>query len=311
VLRSKQVPPRVAVFLTSERNDYLRMVQADALSAGARLGLTVEVSFADNEAIIQIQQLYAALRAPEAQRPRAVMVMPVTDEALGRVARAAVTAGVGWVSLFRRAAYVDELRRSYPAVPVFVASPDQTAVGRIQGRQIRALLRAGGQVLFVKGMASSSSTVERFAATEQELRGSGVAIVSEVDGQWSEDTSAREVERWMKLMTAFKDKRVDIVACHSDVMARGARRGLQAAADALGRLDLARLPVLGADGLPDVGQRMVDTGGLAATIVLPSPTGPALETLAAAFFRKGAPSPEILLPPRSYPAEDVLALRAV
>ena len=222
---------------------------------------------------------------------------------------AAVLAGIGWVSLFRRAPYVDELRRSHPQVPVFMSSPDHTAVGRIQGRQIRALLRDRGQVLFVKGMASSSSTLERFVATEEELRSSGVEIISQIDGNWSEDVAAREVERWLRLMVAFKDKRVDLVACHSDAMARGARRGLRAAADALGRPELALLPVLGADGLTDVGRQMVDSGELSATIVLPSPAGPALQAIDGALFRGVAPPPEILLPPRGYPEESALVGR--
>jgi ABC-type sugar transport system substrate-binding protein len=303
------VRARVAVFLTSERNDYLRMVKADALAAGERLGLAVDVAFADNEAITQIQQVYAALRAPEGTRPRAVLAMPVTDESLGRVARSAVGAGIGWVSLFRRLAYVDELRRSHPQVPVFVSSPDHSATGRIQGRQIRALLRDRGQVLFVKGMASSSSTLERFAATEQELRGSAIEIVSQIDGNWSEEVAAREVERWLRLMAAFKEKRVDLVACQSDAMARGVVRVLRATADALGRHELASVPVLGTDGLSDVGLRMVDAGDLAATIVLPDPVAPALQALEGALFRGLPPPPEIVLPPRAYPEEAVLAAR--
>jgi len=56
---------------------------------------------------------------------------------------------------------------------------------------------------------------------------------------------------------------------------------------------------------------LVDSGSLAATIVLPSPAGPALQAIEAALFRGVAPPPEILLAPRGYPEEGVLERRTV
>jgi ABC-type sugar transport system substrate-binding protein len=301
---------RIAVFLTNAHNDYLRMVAADARASGRPLDLDVDVSFADNEPIAQIQQIYACLRETGAAQPRGVLVMPVSDESLARVARGAVGGGVGWVSLFRRPPYIDELARKHPQVPVFVSSPDHTAIGRIQARQILALLAGRGQVLFVKGMASSSSTQARYEATLADLRGTGVEIVGEIDGNWAEDTAAREVDRWLRLLGSFEFKRLDLVACHNDMMARGTLRALQAAAAALGRPELAQVPVIGADGLVDVGRRMVDVGSLAATIVLPSPAAPALQALERALFRGTPPPPEILLPCTGYPDEGALAARS-
>jgi ABC-type sugar transport system substrate-binding protein len=298
---------RIALFLTNQQNEYLRMVADDAIAAGSRADLKVEVKYADNQAIAQIQQIHACLREEGALRARSVLVMPVADESLARVARAAVTAGVGWVSLFRRSPYVDELRRIHPQIPIFVSSPDQDAVGRIQGRQIRALRPRGGNVLFVKGMASSSSTQERFAATRQELTGSGIEIVGEVDGNWAENVAAQGVERWLRLLGSFKDKRIDLVVCQSDSMARGAVRALKSSAASLGLPDLGRVPVLGADGLPGVGRKMVDERALAATIVLPSPAAPAVRALERALFQGVTAPPEILLPPSGYPDEAVLA----
>jgi ribose transport system substrate-binding protein len=212
--------------------------------------------------------------------------------------------------LFRRSPYLDELRRSHPEVPSFAVSPDQSAIGRIQGRQIRSLLPQGGQVLFVKGMPSSSSTQERFAATRKELEGSSCVIVGEVDGNWAEDVASREVDRWLRLMGPLRDKRIDVVACHNDSMARGAVAALRAVAAAASRPELARLPVIGADGLADVGRRLVDDGVLAATIVLPSPASPALDLLARALGQGQQPPPELQLDSTGYPDERTLAARA-
>ena len=61
------------------------------------------------------------------------------------------------------------------------------------------------------------------------------------------------------------------------------------------------VPRTGVDGLPEGGQRLVRAGQLAATVVVPSNTGPALQALAR-FFREGAALPaETLLRPSSFP----------
>jgi len=64
------------------------------------------------------------------------------------------------------------------------------------------------------------------------------------------------------------------------------------------------VPFLGCDGLPEGGQKMVADGLLAATIVTPSNTGPALEIIARWLQTKHTPAREVLLAPRSHPAED-------
>jgi ABC-type sugar transport system substrate-binding protein len=300
---------RLTLFLTNEQNPYLQMVKADAIQAAERAGMAIDVAFAGNQAIAQIQQIYTALREEGDSRPRAVLVMPVFDDALARVARATVAAGVGWVSLFRRSSYLDELRRANPAIPVSMVSPDQPAIGQIQGKQIRALLPRGGRILFVKGMQSSSSTHERFAATEQALKGSGIEAGGVVDGNWAEEDAAREVGRWLRLLAPVKDKRVDLIACQNDSMAQGALDAVDAVATSLQRPDLRDLPIVGADGLPDVGRKLVDQGRLAATIVLPSPAATAVQLLRRAFQGGGPPPPEVLLESSGYPDESVLAAR--
>ena len=66
--------------------------------------------------------------------------------ALPQVARAAVAAGIGWVVLNREIGYVKQLRQAFK-VPVFTVASDNLEIGRIQGRQLAALLPNGGSVL--------------------------------------------------------------------------------------------------------------------------------------------------------------------
>ena len=62
------------------------------------------------------------------------------------------------------------------------------------------------------------------------------------------------------------------------------------------------MPVLGCDGLEDVGKRLVDTGRLKATIVFPITAGTAIDLLAG-WYRGGTAFPaEVVLAPRPYPA---------
>jgi ABC-type sugar transport system substrate-binding protein len=77
------------------------------------------------------------------------------------------------------------------------------------------------------------------------------------------------------------------------------------------RPELAAVPLTGCDGLPQGGRRLVDQGRLAATVVTPPNTGPALELVAAALRSARMPPGEVLLKPSSYPPEkDLLPQRA-
>jgi len=73
------------------------MQAADAKLAAERAGLELEVLYADNNAILQIQQLFHHVHAPEAERPAAIIVETVVGEGLERVARNAARAGICWV----------------------------------------------------------------------------------------------------------------------------------------------------------------------------------------------------------------------
>jgi ABC-type sugar transport system substrate-binding protein len=193
---------------------------------------------------------------------------------------------------------------------VTIVSPDHAEIGRIQARQIRTLLPRGGRILFVKGTQSSSSTHERFAATEQELKGSGIEIGGVVDGNWAEADAAREVGRWLRLLAPMKDKRVDLIACQNDSMAQGALQAIEAVAASLQRPDLKTLPLIGSDGIPEVGRRLVDQKRLAAPSSLPSPAAPAIQLIARFLGEHASVPPELLLPSTGYPDEATLSRSA-
>jgi len=287
--------PRVVVALLNAEQEFQQLQAKDAREAAARLSLDVEVAFAEGHAVVQIQQLFKHIHAPEGERPAALVVEATTAEGLERVARSAVKAGIGWILVNARVAYVDELRVQYPALPIATLGADQVAIGRIQARQCRALLPGGGNVLSIQGPADSSVTQGRLTGLKEAL-GTGFEVRG-LNGDWTEASGAKAIAGWLRLKTA-EAFRPDVVVCQNDSMAAGARKALHEQ-----RLDWGSLPFLGVDGVPEGGLRMVAEGALAATVVSPSNTGPALEIVARWLRGKELPPREVRLSPRSHPPE--------
>jgi ribose transport system substrate-binding protein len=262
----------VVLFLTSDKEEFQLSQAAAAKDAARRLGLTCEVVFAESNAVLQIHQLFQRIHQPEDQRPLALVVDAVRDEGLERVCRNAVAAGVGWLPLNRDNTYVADLRRQHPTLPICHILTDQIEAGRVQGRQIKALLPRGGSMLYVHG-PETTLTDDRRRGTEEELRGVGIRA-QQLPGAWSEDSGRRAVLGWAQLKTAASE-RVALLACQNDLMAAGGRQALLAA-----RPDLAKIPALGMDGLPSGGQQLVARGELTATVVMPANAGRAVEVIA-------------------------------
>ncbi len=106
---------RILVSLTTDDNDY-QIEQAQSAEQMARkLGVEIQIVYADNDAITQSTQILKAIQSDENQRPNAIVFEPVGGTALPQVARAAASAGVGWAVLNRDANYIAELRRSSSA----------------------------------------------------------------------------------------------------------------------------------------------------------------------------------------------------
>ena len=277
------------------------MQAEDARSAAAEVGLDIEILYAENNPVIQIQQLYPVVHAPEDRRPSVVLVQSVAGEGLERLARAAVRAGIGWILINRRVPYMDELRRQQPLLPIGMIGTDNLEIGRIQGRQFQVLVPGGGVILYVQGPADTSAARERLAGAE-ETCGRGIDLKT-VEGRWTEASGEQAVSEWLRLKQ-FEASRPRLIGCQNDAMARGARRALEAASARFP--SLATLPVTGVDGLPDGGRLHVDQGTLAGTVITPSSTGPAIRLVAQALRGEASFPREQLLMPSSYPDLGVL-----
>lgn len=294
---------RVAILLTNDTNEYQRLIQRDAADAARRSDLQLELHVAGNDVAEQIRQFYGCVRRAPEEQPRFLMLFPVRDGSLEYALRDAARAGIGCAILNRRPPYLREMRAEFPGVPLGTISPDQVEMGRIQSRQAVALLPRGGFALYVMGPVVSSAAQDRLDGFRDGLRGNAIDH-SVVHGDWDAELSKNAVLKWLRLVLV-STQRVDLVVCQNDAMALGAAAALETASREMTRPELARLKVTGIDGLPDLGQRQVTEGALAATIIQPSSGKPAVEWATSWLDGRKAPL-DVTLPVTPFPPIELL-----
>ena len=303
---SRGIMPKLKflVSLTTNDNDY-QLEQAHSAEQSARkLGVDIQIVYADNDAINQSTQILKAIQVAQEERPNGIVFEPVGGTALPQVARAAATAGIGWAVLNREANYIQELRQSSKAA-VFGVSSDHAEIGRIQGRQCAALLPTGGTVLYIQGPSENSAAKERTLGM-QETKPANIHLIM-LKGQWTEESAQRAVRSWLKLTTSQKST-VDLVAAQNDAMAIGTRKAFQELPSELERERWLNIPYLGIDGLPKTGQAWVRSGLLAATIYVPPNSGQAIEMLVDASQNSKMPPERALTTAVSVPPLESLRL---
>jgi ribose transport system substrate-binding protein len=297
---------RFVLSLTTQDNDFQIEQAAAAEQAADRLGVDLEVLYADNDAIQQSQQLLKIIQS-KASLPDGLILEPVGGTGFPQVARAAAVAGIAWVVMNRQVGYLADLRREYK-VPLFCISSDHEEIGRIQGKQVAALLPKGGSVLLIQGSAESAAAQQRMAGL-YETRPPGVQV-KVIKGNWTETGAYKVVSAWLKLSTALQTP-VDIVVSQNDAMAIGTSKAFREIVDSALREKFSHLPYIGIDGVRTTGQEWLKRGLLDATIVVPPNSDVAIEMLAKAVLTGLCPPEVTLTVPKSLPSVAELAKKAV
>jgi len=298
---------RFVASLTTNDNDYQMEQAAAAQEAAKRLNVELEILYAENDAILQSQQLLKIIQSNLGSHPDGIIFEPVGGTALPQVAKAAAAAGIGWVVLNREVDYLSELRRAYK-VPVFAVTSDHEEIGRLQGKQLAALLPNGGSVLLIQGPSESLAAKQRTTGM-YETKPIGVQVKL-MKGNWTEASAYKAVSAWLKLSTSQQTP-IDVIAAQNDAMALGARKAFQELGDSVARDRFLAAPYLGIDGVSKTGQSWLRRGLLNATIVVPANTDQALDMLVHAV-QSGTILPEkTLTVPRSMPIVEELARKPV
>jgi ABC-type sugar transport system substrate-binding protein len=282
---------------------YLR-AQVDAARATAdRVGVDLEVFDAQMDAVTQGQQLFSVVQSKPEARPDAILVEPVSASGLPRVAEAAVAAGIAWVVSNGEVDYLGLLRKN-AKVPVFVVSQNHLDVGRIQGRQIGAILPDGGSVLYLRGPAMSWWATKRLEGLESARPGNVEVKSLKVQGLTEKDAD-KAVSSWLSLSRPRPEDTHLIMAQNADSIL-GVMKSLETNASASDRMKWMAVPRAGL-GTANRVRPLVAKGVLTAAVVTSLTLDKAVEMLARAIAEGKQPQEQTFVEAHSYPNLEELA----
>lgn len=291
---------KVLISLTTHDNDYQRAQAAALESIARRMSASIQIIYAENDAVNQSQQILSAIQKKN-HDIGAVITEPV-GTGMTQVAEVAAKSGIAWGVLNREIDYARRLTQ-LSGVPFFEVGVDQVAVGHIHAAQLEKLVPAGGTVLYVEGPASHSAAKLRTQGTMAK-KPANIELKT-LKGNWTEESGYKTVSSWLKLSTS-KSHGFVAVCVQNDAMAIGVRKALSEHSDSSERSHWLSLPIMGCDGLPETGQQYVRRGQLVTTVVCPL-TGPiALEMYLKARASNSPLAERTLAPPVSFPALEVL-----
>jgi ribose transport system substrate-binding protein len=285
----------VLVSLITDDNDFQLEQAASAQSAALKLGASIQIVYAGNDAVHQTQQILSFIQDPS-KRPDAILAEPV-GTGMAQIANAAVNAGIAWGVINTDVSYMSELRH-HALVPVFAVLSDHEAIGKIQGQQIGAILGEQGSVLYIEG--PSVRDVAKVRTKGMMSSKPPLIAVKTVKGDWTQNSGYHAVKSWLSLSTS-RQLNIGMIAAQNDDMAIGARRAFEDVVSNEERDAWLRLPFIGCDGIPRAGQEWVRTGRLAATVISPPLIGDAMQLLFSAMDAGSQPAERTLVAPRSFP----------
>jgi ABC-type sugar transport system substrate-binding protein len=292
---------RVVVSLPND-NAYQHQQELAAKAAGDRLGIDLQVVHANDDSITQSQQLLEIIQSNSSEKPAGFLVEPVTATGLRRVAEVAVSKEIAWVISNSDVDYVNALRKN-PKVPVFTVTQGQNEIGRVQGKQLAALLPQGGSVLCIQG--PSMSSVAKLRHEGMEIARPRNLQLTILRSKWSEESAYQCVHGWLKLATSRAEK-YNVVIGQTHELALGARKALQSCENPdQQRLWQAR-PYLGI-GIASQVRPLVDGRSLAAAVVTSLTMDLALRMLIQAIQTQTQPPERTVVDTSSYPELEKLS----
>lgn len=282
--------------------DHFQLLQEEEARVEAeKAKLTAEIVFAPG--FDHLRVIRKRLTDPQASPLDAVIVEPASVASTGLILKE-LKEKAGLVLMNAWSPEVESYAVGWGAgLPFGTVSTDHVRIGTIQGQQLSALLPRGGQVLCVTGPQRSSAAVERLQGMKAGLRDE-ITVYDTEAGQWTQSDAIVAFDSWYSL---FKTRSIsiDVIASQSDELAIGVRNACRAVGNAAHREMLLKARLLGVDGCPDFGRRLVDSGELCATVVTPANTGEAIRLLRH-FWESGQPLPlRAVTEPRPHPAQSV------
>lgn len=282
--------------------DHFQLLQEEEARVEAqKAGMTAEIVFAPG--FDHLRVIRKRLTDPAAPKLDGVVVEPATVASAGLILKE-IKGKAGLVLLNSWTPEVEGYAADWGAgLPFGTVSTDHARIGQIQGQQVSALLPGGGQVLCVTGPQRSTAALDRLQAMKAGLR-SEIALYDTEAGQWTQSDAIVAFDSWYSLYKT-RSISIDVIAAQSDELAIGVRNACRAVTNPAHREMLAKARLLGVDGCPEFGRKLVDSGELYATIVAPANTGEAIRLLRQ-FWESGRALPvRAVTEPKPYPPKSV------
>jgi ribose transport system substrate-binding protein len=284
---------------TGQIDHYQLLQEEEARVEAEKAKMTAEIVFAPG--FDHLRVIRKRFTDPAAPRLDAVIVEPASVASTGLILKE-LKGKAGLVLLNAWTPDVEGYAANWGAShPFGTVSTDHERIGRIQGQQVAALLPKGGQVLCVTGPQRSSAALERLQGMKAGVR-SEVSVYDTESGQWTQSDAIVAFDSWYSLYKT-RSISIDVIAAQSDELAIGVRNACRAVTNAAHREMLLKARLLGVDGCPDFGRKLVDSGELFATVVAPANSGEAIRLLRQ-FWESGRALPlRAVTEPKPYPAQ--------
>jgi len=274
-------------------NNYLREQETAANATAKRLGVDLEILNAKSDPVTQSQQVLEIVQSGS-RLPDGIIVEPVNIQGLPRVAEAAVAAGIGWVISNARVDYIETLRKTAKA-PVFIVSQDHIEIGRMQGRQMRAMVSQGGSILYLRGPATNFLAAQRSEGLESIL--SSYLQVKSLKIQWTAENAYTAISSWLRLSNV-RAADTQLIAAQNTDFVLAARRAFEENTSGDERARWLSRPYSGV-GIPSQASPLLQNGTLTAAVITSLTMDTAIEMLVQSLQNATQP-PEITYVKASY-----------
>ena len=224
---------RVGVVLNSLDNTFFLGVYEATRSEARRLGVRATVRSVTSNAELTSQA--AQVRASIAEKNDCYVVNPITATNLVNALRGVRRPIINIDSP------VDPLaaKRAHVRIRSYIGT-DDFAAGRLGGVRMASLLRGGGDVALVGGLANNVNSGVRLSGFERGLQGSRVRVVAKVNADYDRTKAEIAAERILRT-----HPRISGFFAASDLMALGVADAVRAAGKA------AKVKIIGLDGIPE------------------------------------------------------------
>jgi len=213
---------------TMESSWRVNMVEGNRKYAESKLpDVKLLVTNGENNASKQASDVESLI----AQGVKALIISPVTAEALTPVVKRAMDAGIPVVTLDRKV---------NTGVTMHIGA-DNKLIGRTAGEFVCKTLNGKGNVIEIQGTAGASATIDRNVEFRKTLAAKcpGVKVVADQVCNYVREPAMKFME---DMLQRFKPGQIDLVYAHNDDMALGAVTALKAAKR------LSGVKVVGIDG---------------------------------------------------------------